>query len=245
MRTGRGRQGPLLPGAAAAILALLLSGASPASADSIYFQTEKDGTIHLTNAPSRQGFHTYLTTGRSSGLDEAPPGLYGEQIRKAARTYGVDPSLVRAVIGAESNFDPRAVSSKGAQGLMQLMPSTAARFGVRNVFDPAQNIVGGVRYLRYLLDLFEGDLVLTLAAYNAGERVVQDTGGVPRIRETRDYVDRVLALYGHPGRSARVTPLNPQAAKPGAPEKARIFRSVAADGTPVFSDSPIPKPIQD
>ena len=231
-----------LSGATAAFT-VFLTGISALSADSIYFQTGKDGTIRLTNAPSTRSFHTYLTTGRHSGSEEVLPGLYGEQIRRAASHFGLDPGLVRAVIATESNFDPRAVSPKGARGLMQLMPATARRFGVKDSFDPAQNISGGVRYLRYLLDLFEGDLVLALAAYNAGEGVVQGRGAVPNYRETRDYVDRVLARYGHPARSARVpTSLGPEGS-PG-PRK-RIYKAVSGDGALVFSDSPIPKPVDD
>jgi soluble lytic murein transglycosylase-like protein len=109
----------------------------------------------------------------------------------AAKTHDVDPSLVAAVIRAESNFDPVAVSRKGARGLMQLMPGTAARFGVTNSFDPTQNIHGGTRYLRVLLDRYDGDPELTLAAYNAGEGSVAKYDGVPPFRETVEYIRRI------------------------------------------------------
>jgi soluble lytic murein transglycosylase-like protein len=239
----RGGNGKARLSGAMAAFAVLLAGISAISAESIYYQTGKDGTIRLTNAPSTRSFHTYLTTGRHSGSEDAPPGLYGEQIRRAARNFDIDPGLVRAIIATESNFDPRAVSPKGARGLMQLMPATARRFGVKDIFDPAQNISGGVRYLRHLLDLFEGDLVLALAAYNAGEGVVQDRGAVPNYRETQDYVDRVLARYGHPGRSARV-PVSRRLESRPAPGT-RIYKAVSGDGALVFSDSPIPKPVDD
>ena len=104
---------------------------------------------------------------------------------------------MHAVIDVESNFNPDALSRKGAQGLMQLMPATAERFGVSNAFNPAQNIDGGTRYLRYLLDLFGGDKRLALAAYNAGENKVLAVKGVPPYRETRNYVAKVLRRFGH------------------------------------------------
>jgi len=116
-------------------------------------------------------------------------------VDQTASRYKVDPDLVRAVIRVESGYDPKAVSSKGAVGLMQLIPATAQRFGVANPFDPKQNIEGGVNYLKYLLDMFGGDLNLSLAAYNAGEHTVQRSGGIPAIPETQNYVRRVTSIY--------------------------------------------------
>lgn len=112
-----------------------------------------------------------------------------------ARAYGVDPELVKAVIQVESSRNYRALSSKGAQGLMQLIPDTADRFGVKNAFDPRQNIRGGVQYLRFLLAYYEGDVELACAAYNAGEGAVDKYGGVPPYKETRRYVKKIRALY--------------------------------------------------
>ena len=112
-------------------------------------------------------------------------------IRRLSERYGLPPELVRAVIRQESAYDPFAVSVKGAQGLMQLMPATARRFGVQDVFDPAENVLGGVKYLRFLLDRYEGDTRLALAAYNAGEGAVDRYEGVPPYAETRDYVKRI------------------------------------------------------
>ncbi len=121
---------------------------------------------------------------------QAPP--FHEHIMRAARIYEVDPALIRAVILAESSYNPQAVSYCGAQGLMQLMPTTARSLGVLDSFDPAMNIDGGVRYLKILLDRFQGDVSLALAAYNAGSGYVRKYGGVPPFRATRDYIKKVL-----------------------------------------------------
>jgi Transglycosylase SLT domain len=120
---------------------------------------------------------------------------YSELIASISSRYGINSQLVKAVIQVESNYDPRAVSAKGAMGLMQLMPATALRYGVQSVFDPKQNIEGGVKYLKDLLDLFHYDLELTVAAYNAGENRVQQFNGIPDFLETQNYVRKVLALY--------------------------------------------------
>ena len=123
-------------------------------------------------------------------VEAAPPAL-ATLVDQIAQQHDVDRDLVHSMIRVESNYDPFAVSNKGALGLMQLVPATARRFGVADVFDPAQNVEGGVRYLKYLLDLYEGDHRLALAAYNAGEGTVERYRGVPPFRETRDYVYRV------------------------------------------------------
>lgn len=124
---------------------------------------------------------------------EIPGGPYAVLIHAAAAKHGVDEKLITHVIAAESNFNPRAVSRKSAQGLMQLLPETAARYSVTNVFDPAQNIEGGTHYLKDLLDRYRGDLRLALAAYNAGPELVDRYGGIPPIAETRSYVRRITA----------------------------------------------------
>lgn len=116
-------------------------------------------------------------------------------IEQAAARHNVDPNLVRAIIKVESNFNPRAVSHKGAMGLMQLMPGTAAQLRVENPFDPQQNVEGGVRHLKHLLQSFGGDVSLSLAAYNAGAGAVVRNGGIPPYRETRNYVRQITGLY--------------------------------------------------
>ncbi len=125
-------------------------------------------------------------------LAEAP---YGQLIQTAAQKYGVDADLVFSVIAAESNFNPNAVSRRGARGLMQLLPSTATRLGVKNILDPGQNIDAGTRYLRELLAMYQGDLVLTVAAYNAGPGTLQKYGRVPPYHETQSYIRAVRKTY--------------------------------------------------
>ena len=122
-----------------------------------------------------------------------------EMARDAADRYRVDPALVHALITAESDWNPNAISSKGAQGLMQLMPPTAAELGVKDAFDPRQNIEGGVKHLRNLLEKYDGDLDRVLAAYNAGGGAVDRAGGVPNYRETRNYVQKIQDAYFQPG----------------------------------------------
>ena len=119
-------------------------------------------------------------------------GEYVEVIRTAAKANGLDPAVITAMIQVESNFDPYAVSHKGACGLLQLIPGTAERFGVKDVFDAADNVNGGAKYFRWLLDKFENRMEFALAAYNAGENVVVRYNGIPPYRETRDYVAKVL-----------------------------------------------------
>lgn len=157
----------------------------------------------------KQGRKTYVNTSESdspfkfvdsawrnncSALGGRNPGL-ASLISQTADRHQVDPDLIHAVVKVESGCDSRAVSPKGAMGLMQLIPATARRFGVENPFDPRQNIEGGTSYLKYLLGLFDGDLGLSLAAYNAGENSVLRTGGIPPFPETREYVRRVTSLY--------------------------------------------------
>jgi hypothetical protein len=125
-------------------------------------------------------------------LTQAP---YGDMIQSAAKKYSVDADLIFSVIAAESNFNPRAISRRGARGLMQLLPATGTRFGVKDIFDPAQNIDAGTQYLRDLMARYQGDLVLTLAAYNAGPGAVQRYGHVPPYNETISYVRAIRKTY--------------------------------------------------
>jgi soluble lytic murein transglycosylase-like protein len=197
---------------------LLLSGLllctflpSLAKADQIILLVDEQGRKIYVNTGETATRTEWITrNGQSGAGGNAPhiPANINELVEKTANRFKVDPELVRAVIRVESGYDPKAVSSKGAMGLMQLIPATARRFGVANPFDPKQNLDGGVNYLKHLLDLFGGDLGLSLAAYNAGENSVQRSGGIPAIPETQDYVRKVTSIYqgGNTPPSAKTTP---------------------------------------
>jgi soluble lytic murein transglycosylase-like protein len=179
-----------------------------ASAD-IQSYVDKNGNVHFRNRPSGRPKPSAGGPGAAerpaarpapaAPTDRSPDRFrrYDDVIRQAAALYQIPEALVRAVIAVESDYDPRAVSPVGAVGLMQLMPETARRMEVRDAVDPRENIFGGVRYLRSLANLFNGDLALTVAGYNAGEGAVMRHGGIPPYAETQDYVVRVLAHYRH------------------------------------------------
>jgi soluble lytic murein transglycosylase-like protein len=172
---------------------LLTLAAPPLRADVVVYVSER-GSLVLSNLDEDRARGTVLVAAAVDG--QAPTTArkfpYHDEVEQAARECGLDAGLLHAVIGVESAYSAGAVSAKGAVGLMQLMPPTARRFGVTNAYDPLQNIRGGARYLRYLLDLFGGDLDIALAAYNAGENAVRRHGGqVPPFRETIDYVRKV------------------------------------------------------
>jgi soluble lytic murein transglycosylase-like protein len=182
-----------------ALPAAALTFAGPSQAD-IYKTVGADGVISFTNSKASHGKLVVRTEDRPrvrmpSDASPARYGRYDDHIREAAALYQIPEDLIRAVIQVESDFDPRAVSPANARGLMQLMPETAERMLVTDIFDPRQNIFGGVRYLRVLANLFNGDIELTIAGYNAGEGAVMRYGGIPPFPETQDYVKRVLAQY--------------------------------------------------
>ncbi len=186
---------PVLLAAVLGGLALgILFPDAPAHAD-IYRYTDENGVMHITNLPTSPDYKLWIKERRviiKAGIDMTK---YGPLIQKASDKYKVDYSLVKAVIKAESNFNHKAVSPKGAQGLMQLMPKTASTLQVKDSFEPESNIEGGVKYLKYLMNVYNGHLHLALAAYNAGEKAVARYGGIPPYAETKGYVKRVLALY--------------------------------------------------
>jgi hypothetical protein len=190
-----------------AATACLLAGAT-ASAQ-VFTRENDNGVVEATNIPGNPGYRlTYPGKGtliHSQRFTGSYSGEYDADIEDAAALHQVSPALVKAVIHTESAFDQWAVSSKGAQGLMQLMPPTARRFGVSDPFNARQNIFAGTRYLRILLDLFQGDVDLALAGYNAGENAVRRHGGIPPYRETRNYIRRVRGLLA-PGTAASSSP---------------------------------------
>ncbi len=173
---------------------------APVRAD-IYRYEDGDGVIHFSDAPTDKRFKIFM---REIRMDRrlrtrlhfskaVNPAEYEQIIKSCADKYGVSAPLIKAVIHAESGYNPNAVSQKGASGLMQLMPGTAKTLKVNNSFDPRDNVEGGVKYLRFLLDTFRGDVSLALAAYNAGLSKVARYGGIPPYAETRTYVNRVLS----------------------------------------------------
>jgi soluble lytic murein transglycosylase len=214
-----------------ATVVLVAGGTAPAFAsDGARRLVDAEGVLHLTNVPADPRYRGLSgASGTSSGwlrMPERRPARYIEDIHAIARQYGVNPVLVEAVVRMESGFDPRAVSPKGAGGLMQLMPGTASALGVVDRFNPRENINGGVRHLRYLLDRYQGSVALAVAAYNAGEGAVDTHRGIPPYPETQRYVQQVLrhAGMGDPGRRS-----------------AALYRYTESDGTPIYSNFP-PRP---
>ncbi|MBI4843662.1 MAG: lytic transglycosylase domain-containing protein [Nitrospirae bacterium] len=205
----------------------MLSAATSAYCD-IYKYVDKNGVAYYTNIPrtkdykkiySDKGGETEIVVPERTVFSR---GSYTDIIRRKSSDYGIEPSLVHAIITVESNWRADAVSPKGAMGLMQLMPLTASDMDVINPYDPEENIEGGVRYLRLMLDKFN-DLPLALAAYNAGPRTVEEYGGIPDIPETRQYVKKVLAIYNGTGSSR---------------SRQNVYKVTLKNGTVLFTNNP-------
>jgi len=190
-----------------------MAASLPCAAD-IWGYVDESGAVHISDHQVNERYYLFKKeVARPVTLETAKPPehnssfgagqinvanrtLYAPLIEKAAAEYQLDPALMHAIITVESGYNPQAVSPKGATGLMQLMPDTARRYAVKNIFDPQENIQGGARYLRFLLDMFKNNLDLTLAAYNAGEKAVLQYGmNIPPFAETRAYVPSVLLHY--------------------------------------------------
>lgn len=185
------------------IVIALLVFVSQVRAD-VYVFIDSDNVMHYTNLPENNDFQLIsqlmeLVGDRSragSAVVKGNAAIYAPQIELAAAEVGVEAALIHAVINVESGYNPKALSRAGAQGLMQLMPGTAKRYDVKDAFDPKQNILAGVRYLRDLLELFDNNIELSVAAYNAGENAVLKYGKkIPPYRETQAYVPKVMRLY--------------------------------------------------
>jgi soluble lytic murein transglycosylase-like protein len=231
-----------------AALSTALAMALPARAQLSYYVDEQGNIIYTNDdAPRPPKVSTEKTvTGKGSAATEANqnssvlhaansapaasslgPDVLHQLVQETAQKHNVDPRLVSAVISTESNWNTSAISRKGAQGLMQLVPETAQHFGVYNPFDPAQNVDAGVRYLSMLLDRYNGDLPKALAAYNAGPSAVDRWGGVPDFRETREYVRKVTSSYFQPGSEHK-------SSWRAAPKP--IYRSTTDDGRVLFTN---------
>jgi soluble lytic murein transglycosylase-like protein len=213
-----------------------------AAAD-IYQYTDESGVIHFSNLTVGNN-KKFRKTKEEKQIPPVPaevppsrsaaaravtsvniPRAYLDIISSACDRHGVDPALVHAIVKVESDFNPYALSRKGAMGLMQLMPQTAIDMNVRNTFNPNENIDGGVKYLRYLIDRYEGNLSLALAAYNSGETAVKKWGTVPPFRETQNYVQRILKIYNKGNRSLPLT-------------RYTIYVGYGEDGALLLTDDP-------
>jgi len=188
------------------ILLIFLSSLPAPQAADLFSFTDEEGATYYTNVPGDDRVRVPLPVKKAMSQPSSIPSslnseVYEPVITSAGERFAVDPDLVRAIIRAESNFNHRAVSPKGAMGLMQLMPSTAKEMAVANPFDPVENIHAGVRYLGQLLQLLKQNLPLALAAYNAGPKRIIDRNEIPAIEETRNYVQRVMKYYNILSRS--------------------------------------------
>jgi hypothetical protein len=215
------------------LFCLLFFIASSSLAD-IYKYVDDNGVVCYTDTPIDKKADRIYKDNSSTSKDIAQVTYedstnFHSIINKKAETYDIDPSLIKAVIETESNWNSMALSRKGAMGLMQLMPSTASDMEVRNPFNPEENIEGGTKYLKYLLERFQGDLTLALAAYNAGPNAVEKYGYIPPYTETRQYVSKVLSLYNGNGTDHH------------AVEKVnkgdKIYKVILEDGSVLFTNS--------
>jgi hypothetical protein len=201
--------------------------------------------VRSTSTATRKSILAAKETAKKTPSVE--PAAIHDLIENTARKHGVDPKLVHSVVRVESNYEQKAISPKGALGLMQLIPATAARFGVENPFDPSQNLDGGVRYLKFLTERFQGNLQLALAAYNAGEGAVDRHGGIPPYRETQEYVTKITRrLQPNGAATLAVTTSNSQtntgsaaASMPSAPTEASSLTQATPRQTAVrmYTDS--------
>jgi hypothetical protein len=221
------------------IISFLIFFTSAVSAD-IYKYTDERGVVCYTDAPLGKKTQKVMKEDAAGEKSSSVPFSgsaddYGSYVIRAASKYEIEPELIHAVIKTESNGNERAVSRKGAIGLMQLMPSTAMDMNVSDPYNPKENIEGGAKYLRYLLERFNGDLTLALAAYNAGPTTVEKYGSVPPISETRQYVKKVFSLYN--GKKSYSVPDHAKREAPPPPVK--IYKVVLDDGTTLFTNTPL------
>lgn len=190
----------------------------------VYQYVGQDGVIHFTNVPTDPRYRRMV--GDKAVVRTPPPRDLQETILSEAHQHQLDPALVKAVIKVESDFNPEAMSAAGAMGLMQLMPNTATTLDVRDPFNPQENIAGGVKHLKGLLDRFDGNLTLALAAYHAGETRVQRYGHIPPIEQTHRYIRKVMAAY--------------QAYRGKVTGWQKIYKVITTRGQVIYTNNPAP-----
>ena len=183
-----------LPTCLGLVLLFLAATCMNAAAD-IYMYIDSNGILHFSNVPTSSQFRLYIRERPGRDLYTPNPRSFDRIIREAARTHGLSEPLLKAIIKAESNFNPRAVSKKGAKGLMQIMPKNFNSLNIRNPFNPRENIMGGAKYFKQMHTRYKGKLPLALAAYNAGPHMVDKYKSIPPFPETRNYVEKVMKYY--------------------------------------------------
>ncbi|MFQ5432955.1 MAG: transglycosylase SLT domain-containing protein [Nitrospinota bacterium] len=210
-----------------AALIIALSASTAHSGNIIKF-VDENGTVHFTDHLVPMKYDVYIKNAERDRLSgPRQPNRFSKEIYQAGNRHGVDRHLIQSVIQAESGYDPMAVSSSGARGLMQLMPETAAQYRVDNVHNPVQNIDGGTRYLKHLINKYDGNVKVALAAYNAGETVVAEYNGVPPFPETKTYIARVMEFYRElSGKKLRDE------------RRAVLYRYIDENGTLILTDTP-------
>ncbi len=222
-------------GIAFCVLALAVSAASA----EIYKYVDEDGVVCYTDAPfgkKSERIERDMVLPQRQKADMLTRSDFSSYVHQAAAKYDLEPELIKAVITTESNGNHRAVSRKGAIGLMQLMPATANDLNVINPFNPEENIEGGTRYLKQLLERFNGNLTLALAAYNSGPKTVEKYGAVPPILETRQYVKKVFSLYNGK-KTYELSDMSSSSQKQNSP----IYKIVLDDGTILFTNATLEK----
>ncbi|TKS58943.1 MAG: hypothetical protein EWM72_02595 [Nitrospira sp.] len=192
-------------GACSALMLIAIAAPWVLEGGEIYHYVGSEGTIYMTNVPSDQKFAA-ITDKRHYHASVSDQELE-DAVTRVAQEYRLSPALLMAVMKAELDFNPTVISKAGAVGIMQLIPETAIRHGVRNLYDTKENIAGGARHLRYLLDCFHGNIRLALAAYNAGERKVDRYRQIPPFKETRTYVKKVMGFYRDYWTSQSMSPI--------------------------------------
>jgi soluble lytic murein transglycosylase-like protein len=177
------------------LIILLAAGGGRHAAADIFMYIDSEGVLHFTNRPTSSKYEVFLKQRPRKPKPQLDSNAFDHLIRDAARRYGVSFSLIKAIIRAESGFNPKAVSHKGAMGLMQIMPKNFKLLNVRDPLDPRENIMAGAHYMALLLDRFQGKVPLALAAYNAGPNKVEAYQDIPPIQETEEYVKKVMTFY--------------------------------------------------